>query len=32
MIQMKETQVIIGKNKNFPSFGWDNEYGKIECK
>lgn len=28
-IQLSEGQVILGKPTDFPSFGWDNEYGKA---
>ena len=32
MIKVKETQVRIGKSFDFPSYGWDNEYGQVDCK
>lgn len=30
MIEVKSTKVSLGKSENFPSFGWDNEYGYRE--
>jgi hypothetical protein len=32
MIHVEETQVRIGKSFDFPSYGWDNEYGQVDCK
>lgn len=29
-IDVKQKQVVIGKAKDWPSYGWDNEYGKRE--
>ena len=31
MIKVPKTQVRIGKSYDFPSYGWDNEYGQIDC-
>jgi formylglycine-generating enzyme required for sulfatase activity len=28
MIEVPQSDVTIGKSRDFPSFGWDNEYGK----
>jgi 5-histidylcysteine sulfoxide synthase/putative 4-mercaptohistidine N1-methyltranferase len=28
-IDVKKTEVILGKPDDFPTFGWDNEYGKL---
>jgi len=32
MITVPEGTVKIGKPVDFPSYGWDNEYGHIEMK
>ena len=32
MIKVNDTEVRLGKQENFPSFGWDNEYGQLDCK
>lgn len=32
MIQIPETQVRLGKSFDYPSYGWDNEYGQVDCK
>jgi hypothetical protein len=32
MVQVPETTVVIGKDRKFPSFGWDNEYGHRAYK
>lgn len=32
MIKVPETQVRLGKSFDFPSYGWDNEYGQVDCK
>lgn len=32
MIRMPETEVRIGKSFDFPTYGWDNEYGQVDCK
>lgn len=29
MIRVSSTKVILGKSRNFPTFGWDNEYGEL---
>ena len=31
-IEVKETNVRLGKKEDFPSYGWDNEYGLVECR
>ncbi|XP_050402624.1 uncharacterized protein LOC126818955 [Patella vulgata] len=31
IIQMEATDVTLGKPENFPSYGWDNEYGLFDC-
>ena len=31
MIRVEKTQVRIGKSFDFPSYGWDNEYGQVDC-
>ncbi|XP_013417309.1 uncharacterized protein LOC106178593 isoform X2 [Lingula anatina] len=28
----EQTTVTLGKPQDFPSYGWDNEYGELECK
>lgn len=28
MVAVPEGTAVLGKPENFPSFGWDNEYGK----
>lgn len=32
MVKVGATDVRMGKSYDFPSFGWDNEYGFVECK
>jgi len=32
LIEVRETNVRLGKDDNYPSFGWDNEYGQVDCK
>lgn len=32
MVTAKTTEVTLGKPTNFPSYGWDNEYGEVSCK
>lgn len=32
MIRVDERQVRLGKSFDFPSYGWDNEYGRVDCK
>ena len=32
MIQIDAAVVRLGKKSDFPSFGWDNEYGSLELK
>ncbi|CAF0779293.1 unnamed protein product [Brachionus calyciflorus] len=32
MIKVPETNVRLGKSFDFPSYGWDNEYGQVDCK
>ena len=32
MIKVEETNIHLGKSKDYPSFGWDNEYGQVDCK
>lgn len=32
MIRVDERQVRLGKSFDFPSYGWDNEYGQVDCK
>ncbi|KAH9495393.1 hypothetical protein Btru_016361 [Bulinus truncatus] len=32
MITVKSTTVTLGKPLEFPSYGWDNEYGVYSCK
>lgn len=32
MVKAKTTEVTMGKPTNFPSYGWDNEYGEVTCK
>ncbi|CAF0833629.1 unnamed protein product [Didymodactylos carnosus] len=29
-ISVEKTKVILGKSYNYPSYGWDNEYGRVE--
>lgn len=31
MIKVKEAEVHLGKSFDFPSYGWDNEYGQVDC-
>ncbi|XP_045158623.2 uncharacterized protein LOC123524473 [Mercenaria mercenaria] len=31
MLRMGATDVTFGKPENFPSYGWDNEYGEVSC-
>jgi len=31
MIRVNGQDVQFGKPKDFPSYGWDNEYGDISC-
>lgn len=31
MIQVEGHDVTFGKPKDFPSYGWDNEYGEVSC-
>lgn len=31
MIRVDGKAVTFGKPKNFPSYGWDNEYGEVTC-
>lgn len=32
MIFVAGGETTLGKNKNFPTFGWDNEYGTLKLK
>ena len=32
MVKVDATTVRLGKPRDFPSFGWDNEYGNWECE
>lgn len=32
MIKVEEKSVRLGKSFDFPSYGWDNEYGQVDCK
>jgi len=32
MIETEEQSVSLGKPGNFPSYGWDNEYGQWNVK
>ena len=32
MVCVQEREVTLGKPKAFPSFGWDNEYGEVNCR
>ena len=32
MIKLDETTVRLGKPYDFPSYGWDNEYGSLDLK
>jgi hypothetical protein len=32
MIRVPETDVRLGKDFDFPSYGWDNEYGRVDCR
>ena len=32
MIRAPASEVTIGKPKDFPSYGWDNEYGEWKVK
>lgn len=32
MLKMIETEVKLGKPIDYPSFGWDNEYGELNLK
>lgn len=29
LVKVSPRQVVLGKTQNFPSFGWDNEYGQA---
>jgi len=29
---VQDTDVTLGKDFDYPSYGWDNEYGKVECR
>ncbi|KAL8572528.1 hypothetical protein ACOMHN_019567 [Nucella lapillus] len=31
MVRVAEGEVTLGKPKDFPSYGWDNEYGEVKC-
>ncbi|XP_076463054.1 uncharacterized protein LOC143295308 [Babylonia areolata] len=31
MVRVAGGEVTMGKPKDFPSFGWDNEYGEVNC-
>jgi hypothetical protein len=31
MIKVPKTRVKLGKPLDFPSYGWDNEYGNVDC-
>jgi len=31
-VQVPKGKVIIGKPREFPSYGWDNEYGQVEIE
>lgn len=31
MIRVEGAEVTFGKPKDFPSYGWDNEYGQVTC-
>lgn len=32
MVTAATTEVTLGKPSDFPSYGWDNEYGEVVCK
>lgn len=32
MIRVNDTDVRLGKSVDFPSYGWDNEYGRVDCR
>lgn len=32
LIRVEETKVKLGKDDDFPSYGWDNEYGRFEAR
>lgn len=32
MVKVPDTQVRLGKKLDFPTYGWDNEYGQVDCK
>lgn len=32
MIRVEEKEITYGKPENFPSYGWDNEYGQVTSK
>jgi hypothetical protein len=32
MIKVDEKLVRLGKSFDFPSYGWDNEYGQVNCR
>ena len=32
MIIVPATQVRLGKPLDYPSHGWDNDYGQVDCK
>lgn len=31
MIRVDDKNVRLGKSYEFPSYGWDNEYGRVDC-
>ena len=31
MVKVADTKVRLGKKFDFPSYGWDNEYGQVDC-
>lgn len=32
MVPVQGGEVTLGKPKDFPSYGWDNEYGEVKCR
>ncbi len=32
LVPVAASEVVLGKPDRFPSYGWDNEYGHLECQ